>query len=86
VADQIKVVEVLMSEYGGVLTPRLRSLLAARPAETVVTAAALDMLDALRENRLLDALFHAAGALSRPAGLLRCVNARYGPRSRRMAA
>jgi succinoglycan biosynthesis protein ExoO len=86
VADQTRAVEILLAEYGGAMTPRVKSILAARPPEIYATAAVLDMLEALREHRLLDTLRHAAGALSRPAGLTRCLYARYGPKSRRMAA
>jgi hypothetical protein len=85
VADQHKAVGILLAKYGDILTPQAKKILAERPSETVVTAAALDMYDALREGRLLDAARLGGTALLQPSALARCVNARFGWRSSRIA-
>lgn len=83
-AEQQRAVDILLNEHGSKLSPALRAALIARLPEIEVTAAVLDALDAVRDRRPSDAIRASAAAISRPRALARCLDARFGPRSRRL--
>jgi hypothetical protein len=85
IADQQQAVEIVLTKYGDVLTPQAKKILTARPSEIAVTSAALNMFDALQEGRIADAAAFCGLALSKPATLVRCMSARFGWRSSRIA-